>query len=307
MIKTIQILMLLLLAFNLKAQSHISKGDYRCLLVAHSGNGLGGISCPACAKKEKEDRDAKATEDKRREIAHSEKIKADRLATENLRLEKLRLQKEEEKRKKDKEIADKIAHDNAMRKYKQIAAAGIVKSNTKGSSPEINLSNIECFKDDKRKIYGFQINKEEVLTFPYDREAMNIKKIEGSNLFAVDVWETPNKYSYSYLIDYTGKKIKVDGIDKSNYRIWSDPQNKIIFFYKKISTEETDKGALRTNPGLGNFHNSKESALADVQSHHKAGWGMHGDETVCYDTRYSLDFNGNLLEKLNGYTIRIID
>lgn len=290
------------------AQGHQSgDGRHCCYLISKGCDLVGFILCPACEKNEKREREAKTAEDKRRADAVTAKTEADKKTSENLRLEKIRIAKEEEKLIRDKKIADEVKNLDERKRYKQIADAGLVKSNTKGSSQKINLSNIESFKDDKRKVYGFLVNKKEILIFPYDSEAMNINKIDESNIFVVDVWETPNKYSYSYLIEYTGKRINVDGIDKSNYRIWVNPQNKLIFFYNKISTEETGKGVSRDNQGLGNFHNSRESALADVQSYRKAGLGMFGDEIVCYDTRYTLDFNGNILEKLNGYTIRIID
>lgn len=266
-----------------------------------------GYVCPACEAQDKKEQAAREAEDKRRTDAVNAKVEAERKAAENARLEKIRLANEAEKKRKDKEIADKIAHDNALKRYKEIAAKGLVTSHVKGGTPDIVLSDIQCFKDDKRKVYGFKINNQEALTFPYDAQAMNIDKIEGSNLFAVDVWETPNKYAYSYIIDLTGKKICVDGICQSDYRITSDRNNKVIFFYNRISIETTDRVVNPANDGLGNFHNSKATAVADVQSHRKGGWGMNGPETICYDTRYTLDFNGNVLEKMNGYTIRIIN
>ena len=87
--KLITICIFLVTAFSVTAQSHISKGDYRCLLVPNSGNGLGGVSCPACQVKIKRDQEAKTAEDKRRADAVYAKSKADDKAREIARKKEL--------------------------------------------------------------------------------------------------------------------------------------------------------------------------------------------------------------------------
>jgi hypothetical protein len=313
--KKLIISMLLFFAIQTsQAQAHNMGTNYNCKLQK-KGYFFNSEKhpCPACVAKDKKEQDAKIAEDKRRTDVAMAKAKAEREAKENARLEKLRIEQAEAKSIKDKEIADKIASDAMMKKYKEIAEKGMVKSNVKGATTttDFNIDKIIPFSDKERKIYGFKIDGVEVLTFSFEYKNMYIDRIKGSNLFSVSVYKEVEhgweRYSHTFLIDYLGKKIEVDGTTNFDYKIIIEQQNNLIYLFKKISTEATGKIVSRSNGGLDNFHNSRESALADVQSFRKAGWSMTGDEIVCLDTRYTIDFNGNLLEKLNGYTIRIID
>ena len=310
---TIKILLSIFISisFSCYSQSHkVGQANYNCKL-----NKKGWFfnsekfSCPACEKKEKQEEKAKKDEDDRRTAAHTAKVLADRKVEADLLAEKHRKAEEEAKIKREKEAADKIATENARKKYKEIAARGLVKSNVKGKDVDVDLSEVVAFEDNNRKVYGFKLNGEEVMTFPFDENAMNITRIPGSNLFAVNVWGKKNNsvydtYKYSYLIDITGKRIIVDGNDQSVFRIWIDNDRKVIYFFKNHSIEVTGKVVDSRNEGVGNFHTTRESALADVDSYRRAGWGMKDDEWVCFDTRYTLDLTGKILEKTDGYTVR---
>lgn len=303
-------LLMLFCLHNATAQSHkVGQANYNCKL-----NKKGWFfnsekhPCPACQAKEDKEKNAKEAEDKRRMDAHNAKVLADKKAEEARISEKIRLAKEEEQRKKDKEAADIIAREKAIKKYKEIAANGLVKSNAKGQASDIDLSQVKAFEDKNRKVYGFKINDEEVMTFPFDDESMNISRVADSNLFEVNVWGKNNRgysrYKYSYLIDYTGKRIIVDGVDRSIVRVSYNKEDKVIYFYKNLSIEVTDRIVDSLNKGVGNFHKTKESAIADVNLYSRAGLCMCDPEWIYFDTRYVLDYNGNLLEKSDGYTVR---
>ncbi|WDF46432.1 hypothetical protein PQ459_16205 [Chryseobacterium sp. KACC 21268] len=290
------------------AQSHkVGQANYNCKL-----NKKGWFfnsekyPCPACQAKDDKEKAAKNAEDKRREDIIKAKIAADKKAAEVKQLENQRLAKEEEQRKKAKEAADKVANENASRRYKEIAAKGMMKSNVKGQNLDVDLSKVESFADDKRKVYGFKLNDEEVMTFPFDEKNLYIRRIKGSNLFIVDTY---GNEKYSYLIDITGQRIIVDGNDKVAFRgIEENEADKVIYFNKNHSIEKTGKRADAIgNSAWGKFYKTRESALADVDYYEsrrtKGGLVSLSSVALWFNTRYILDYNGNILEKSDGYLV----
>jgi hypothetical protein len=308
--------MLLLVAIsNVQAQSHTFATGW-CKL-AKSGGVKGEsarLECQACNAKDKKEQTAKLAEDTRRAKVISDKYKADKVASENARLEKLRLEQAKAKRIKDKEIADKIASDAMMKKYKEIAEKGTVKSNAKGTvtTTDFSLNKIEPFFDKARKIYGFKIDNAEVLTLPIEGRDGSIDRLEGTGYFILNVYAqdpdpryySSDVYSHSFIINYLGEKMKIKGTTKFDQRIYPNNDLKTIELFTTISTDEYDYRPARGNSGLGNFHQSKESAIADIKSNQRAGWDMHCNAKIYYETRYIVDFNLNLLEESKGYTIR---
>lgn len=298
-------LLMLFFLNSVNAQSHkVGQANYNCKL-----NKKGWffnsekLSCPACEATDKKEKAAKAAEDKRRSDVAVAKANADKLAA-----EKLKIQKEEEKRIKDKEIADKILNDKLTQKNKQIAATGSIKSNIKGTSDNIDLANIECFTDNKRKIYGFKVDNKETLTFPFENGSKSdISRINGTNLFELGIWDSENKYygrpSYYYILDHTGKKISIKGINKFNY-VQINSESNTIFLFETISEEKTEKNRNADNRSIGKFHTNKESLMADYESNQGTSHYFASSLYINYDTRYTIDFKGTLLEKTSGYTFR---
>ena len=294
---------LLFALVQINAQAHDnSKGGCR-LAKNHIDT---GYVCPACAAVDKKEADARKVEDKKRSDANDAKILADKKAAEALRLEKQRLAKEAEKRAKDQEAADKIANENASKRYKEIASRGMMKSSVKGKDLDVDLSKVESFVDDKRKVYGFKLNDEEVMTFPFDEKNLFILRIKGSNLFIVNTY---GNGKYSYLIDITGKRIIVDGNDKATYGgIYVNEADKVVYFDINHSIEKTGKrvdGMGAT--AFGKYYKTKESALADVDYYEsrrtKGGLVSLSSVALEFNTRYTLDNNGNILEKSDGYMV----
>ena len=303
--KLITICLMMAAVFVAKAQAHISTGKYVCNLVPKS-RGTEKYLCPACEKIDEKERIARKAEDKKRSDANDAKILADKKAAEALKLEKQRLAKVEEQRKKAKEIADKIANENASRRYKEIASKGIMKSSVKGKDLDVDLSKVESFVDDKRKVYGFKLNDEEVMTFPFDEKNLYVRRIKGSNLFIVDTY---GNEKYSYLIDITGKRIIVDGNDKAPFRgIEENEADKVVYFTKSHSIDKTGQRADGIgNSAFGKYYKTKESALADVDYYEsrrtKGGLVSLSSVALEFNTRYTLDNNGNILEKSDGYMV----
>ncbi len=305
---TVIIAMFSIIAVN--AQTHDnSKGACRLFKSKYSGVEP-GASCSACVAKDKKEQEARDTENKRRNDAIIADAKAKQKASENLRLEKLRLEKEEEKRIKDKEIADKIAEDNAIKRYKEIAESGRVKSNVKGDSQEINLTNIECFTDREKKIYGFKINEKEVLTFPFEDDQTYFSRLGKSNYFLVTNHKKidDDRYSsYCYIINHLGKKIVINGVSKFDGEKFDtkNKNNSNIYLYKNIAEPELIGEYFTwniSNLGLLLFDN-KESAIADFKSRvRRGGMGIYRNYYVSYITLYTLDSNCNFLVKKDLYT-----
>lgn len=300
--KLLTICLVMATIFVVKAQAHISTGKYVCNLVPKS-RGTEKYLCPACEKIDEKERIARKAEDKKRSDANDAKILADKKAAEALKLEKQRLAKVEEQRKKAKEIADKIANENASRRYKEIASKGIMKSSVKGKDLDVDLSKVESFVDDKRKVYGFKLNDEEVMTFPFEGKDVSIDRVKGSNLFIV------REENYSYLIDITGKRIIVDGNDKTTYwGIYKNATNNVIYFEKNHSIDKTGQRVDGIgNSAFGKYYKTKESAMADVDYYEsrrsKGGLVSLSSVALWFNTRYTLDNSGNILEKSDGYLV----
>ena len=314
--KSLFLTMLLLFAIQItQAQAHNMGTNYNCKLQK-KGYFFNSEKhpCPACEAKDKKEQNAKIAEDKRRFAAAQAEAEAKKAASEKVRLEKLRIEQAEAKRIKDKEIADKIARDAMMKKYKEISEKGKVKSNAKGTTTttDFSIDKIIPFFDKERKIYGFKIDNAEVLTLPIEGRDGSINRLEGTGYFIVNVYAqhpdpryySSDVYSHSFIINYLGEKMKINGATKFDQRIYPNNELKTIELFTTISTDEYDYEPARGNRGLGNFHQSKESAIADIKSNHRAGWDMHCKAKIYYETRYIVDFNLNLLEESKGYTIR---
>lgn len=298
--------MLLTLTFavlNAAGQGHDnSKGGCK-LFKNHVST---GYTCPACDAKDKKEQAARDAEDKRRSDAVNAKWEAEKKATENLRLEKLRLVKEEEKRIKDKAIADQVAHNNEMRRNKETAANGEIKSNVKGLVEKIDPSTVTTFEDNSRRIYGLISNGKEVLTFPYEESRTTIRKIAGTNLFEVMVMgKHPNgweKYLYSFIIDYHGKKLSVNGINKFDYPIAINTSSNKMYLYKKLAEPEREGNKCPEAQTFGVVFQSKEAAVADISK--GTGRTCITQSMVSSNVAvYSVDYNFKLLEQVNGFVM----
>lgn len=308
-IKILLSALLMLFCLNTaKAQSHkVGQANYNCKL-----NKKGWffnsekLPCPACDVTDKKEKTARAAEDKRRNDVVLAKAKADKIAAENLRFEKVRLEKEEEKRIKDKEIADKITNDKAIQKNKQIAAAGAIKSNAKGQVGKIDPSSVTSFYDNKRRVYGLITDGKEIVTFPYEENLTTIRRIKDTNLFEVMVsgkhpngWE---RYLYSFIIDYKGKKLSVNGVSKFDFPPEIDNETNKIYLYKKLAEPERVGRHCPDAQTFGSVFQSKEAAVADISK----GTGRTCQALPFVSTNvtvFSVDYNFKLIEQVNGYVL----
>ncbi|MFL9831467.1 cell envelope integrity protein TolA [Flavobacterium sp. ST-87] len=301
-------LLMLFFLNSVNAQSHkVGQANYNCKL-----NKKGWffnsekLSCPACEATDKKEKTAKAAEDKRRNDVAIAKANADKLAAEKLRQEKLRLAKEEEKRIKDKEIADKIANDKAIQKNKQIAASAAIKSNVKGQIGKTDPSTVTSFYDNKRRVYGLIADGKEIITFPYEENLTTIRRINDTNLFEVHVsgkhpngWE---KYLYSFIIDYKGKRLSVNGLSKFDFPPEIDSESNKIYLYKKLAESERVGRHCPEAQTFGVVFQSKEAAVADVSK--GTGRTCQALPMVSANvTVYSVDYNFKLIEQVNGYVL----
>lgn len=303
--------MLLLFAIQTtQAQAHNMGSNYNCKLQK-KGYFFNSEKhpCPACAAKDKKEKDAKIAEDKRRFAAAQAEAEAKKAASEKVRLEKLRIEAAEAKRIKDKEIADKIANDAMMKKYKEIAEKGKVKSNTKGTTTTTNfsLNKIEPFTDKTRKIYGFKIDGVEVLTFPFEYENVSFTRLaNGANYFRVSNYSGVNKYGspiflHYFLVNHLGLKLEIDGTKEfDDIDFWENT----IYLIKKTSQPEIVTSRKCYNPQSGGIviYDSRESALAQIETLliRHGGYAMCYDYKICNVEQYKVDLKGKLIEKNVG-------
>jgi hypothetical protein len=275
--------------------------------------------CPVCRDNEIKERKAEKAEDNRRHEIRMAKVKADEVA----RLERKRLAEEEAKRIKDKEAADAIVRDAMMKKYKEIANKGQIKSDVHGGNvtSDLNVENIKPFNDAKRRIYGFQIDGTEVLTFPFENKYTDIRRIERTNYFQVTVAKPResnpyfSEFSHCYIVNYLGEKMKFEGISTFDYPIsvWTNT----LYLYKKLSTpEECDNSeCYEWESGSGitkeiEIFDTKESASAKLQTMIQRFSGSGVTVTICekysyhHVEQYKADLNCKLLEKTEGYQLR---
>lgn len=315
--RLITICLLIVTTFMVNAQSHNMGGNYNCKLKKGNWFNEEKHACPACAAKDKKEKDAKLAEDNRRAQVIWDKAKADKIASENARLEKIRLAQEEAKRIKDKEASDEIARDAMMKKYKEIANKGQIKSNVKGVniSSNLNIENIKTFSDVNRRIYGFKIDDTEVLTFPFEGKLTYIERIKGTNYFQVTV-NKPDGYangvfSHCYLVNYLGEKMKVEGISTFDFPI--DVWKNTLYLCKNLSSPELCDNSYCYEYQLGGssgvvLFDSQESAAAELKTMIQKGGGlaMCGKYSYHHVEQYKADLNCKFLEKTEGYQLRMI-
>jgi hypothetical protein len=218
-------------AIQVNAQSHISTGDYKCLLVPNSGNGLGGVSCPACQVKIKKEREAKAVEDKRRAVAQAEKNKADQIAR----------QKTLEKEKKENEVKLK-----ASEVYMTMPKSTSVKNTTPSKKTEQKVTQKIYFYTDMDYNYNQSFSK--MIYSPNDSEnnsyfIVNNKKVFTNNEFKKCVGTyAENKYNFPPNVgivvlneSFTNKKGEdvpiYDLIDSKGNRILKDNSVSMILHF----------------------------------------------------------------------------
>ena len=269
--------------------------------------------CQVCNAKDKKEKDAKLVEDSRRAKVISDKYKADKIASENARLEKIRLEKEEAKRIKDKEALDAIARATMMKKYKEIAEKGRIKSNLKGEAiaTDFNLEKVKPFSDRNRKIYGFKIDETEILTLPWEGFATYIDKLAGSNYFKVNVYSEDDKgredYSHSYLVNYLGEKLEFDNVNKFDY--YPEISENTIYLIKILGTPEKvdnpEKYCYNNSCSVISIYDSENSATAKLESLkvRYGGYAMCFGYLVAHINQYKVNLNGKLIEKSEGYML----
>jgi hypothetical protein len=230
-------------------------------------------------------------------------------------LEKLRLAQEEARRVKEKELADEITRKAMMKKYKEIAEKGRIKSNVKGEAvaTDFNLDKITPFSDKARRIYGFKIDEIEILTFPWEGFATYIDRLEGSNYFEVTVYNENlkyrgnNTYSHSYLVNYLGEKLVIDKSSTFDYhpRIFEN----IIYLMKILGTPEKvdnpEKYCYNNSCNSISIYDSRNSAIAELESLkvRYGGYAMCFGYLVAHINQYKVDLTGKLIEKSDGYLL----
>ena len=320
-IKLLITIVLLLAVNNVQAQSHTFATGW-CKL-AKSGGVKGEsarLECQACNAKDKKEKAAITAENKRRDDAIVAKVKAEREAYENARLEKLRLAEAEAKRIKNQEIADKIASDAMLKKYKEIAEKGMVKSNVKGTTTtsDLSLDRIIPFSDNTRKIYGFKIDGIEVSTFPFEGIETFFKRLDKTNYFIVNNYSERNKYgstifSNCSLVNHLGVKMKIDGFQNFNNLAYVE---NIIYLVKRTGDPEiitinkcynVESDAF-TNGGLNGsvtIYNNRESAIAAIETLavRGSGFAMCYNYKICIANQFKVDESGKLIEKNSGYVL----
>lgn len=321
--KLLLITMLTMLCLNsVNAQSHVIKPDVNCKLNKVK-YGTEAAICPACANIDKKEKEAKEAEDKRRADAIVAKAKAEHEAMNKAREDKLKQEKEDEDKRKEKEESDKIARDAMMKRYNEIAEKGRVKSTVKGEavSTDFSIDKIETFNDEERRIYGFKIAETEILTFPFENFQTNISRLQGSNFFTVDVYSSVEVYaidpkykyravySHSYLVNYLGEKLEIDGRTTFDYKI-QIYENTIYLMNKLGSPEIVDnpeKHCYRDSYDVISIYESRSSALAGLESLRRRGAGlaMCFNYLVCHVNQYKVNLNGKLIGKNEGYQLRL--
>jgi hypothetical protein len=314
-------IVLLMAISNVQAQSHTFATGW-CKL-AKSGGVKGesaSLECQACNAKDKKEREAKVAENNRRDAIIVAKAKAEKEAYENARLEKIRLAEAEAKRIKNQEIADKIASDAMLKKYKEVAEKGMIKSNVKGTTTtsDLSLDGVIPFSDNTRKIYGFKIDGIEVLTFPFEGIEAFFKRLDKTNFFIVNNYSERNKYGSTIftnfsLVNHLGVKMKIDGFQNFNNLAYD--QN-IIYIVKRTGDPEiitknkcynVESDAF-TNGGLNgsvNIYSNRESALAAIETLAvtRSGLAMCYNYKICIANQYKVDESGKLIEKSSGYVL----
>lgn len=307
-------LMGILIAQMAMAQAHNMGGNYNCKLKKGNFFNSEKQLCPACETNDLNEKTAKAKEDNRRTEQQAADLKAkqaaEQLAAEQNRIEKIRLAEIE----KAKEAAEQKARNEMLARYKDIAAKGQINSTLKGDSVSLTLDHelIKPFTDYKRKIYGFKAGEKEVLSFPYEGHYTNILRLEGSDYFQVMVSIADGSYygtfSYAYLVNHLGEKIKIEGLSAFDYPIgvWENT----FYLFKNLSTPELcdNSYCYKGNPSFIVFFDSKEAASAKLKTMIYRGGGLFMCQkfSYCHVARYKVDFNCVILEKTEGYQLREI-
>lgn len=308
-IKLLFTIVMLMALSNVQAQSHTFATGW-CKL-AKSGGVKGesaSLECQACNAKDKKEIAAKNVENKRRDDEIAAKVRAEREAYENARLEKLRLAQQEAKRIKD----EQAANEAMMKRYKEIAEKGIIKSNANGERIETDLivDKIVPFLDNIRKIYGFKIDNNEVLTIPSLGKISSFSRLKGTNYFELVEYISDRQWSTS-IIDQFGNKKIIDGESKflyipNNFQL--NNNNTICVYVPKGSPKRTEKDYYYST-----FHNmlfnSPDSGLAWLESHqYKSGFKLQWHYYfIYYVKKLILDPKLNLMENSTGYIFVQID
>lgn len=293
-------------ATKIAAQEHNMGGNFNCKLKKGNFFNMEKHPCPACEKNDKKEKEAIALEQKRKFDKIWADAKAKKEADDKAYKDKIDKENAEKKRKEKQAIADKKASDELRKKYQEIINKGLVKSDIKGEVSNVELKNIECFKDKDRKVYGFKFEGKEVATFPFIEDYNGIYRIEKTNFFEVRVYKNGDNYSgtykYSIIIDHLGNKIEIDGKNKF-IKIEKDTKNNVISVYTSNSSPEyVDEVICMQCGGFENFYNNRESVQAAAKRQNQSV-GYKTAYYIQYVNRYSLDYNLKIINKEIGWIL----
>jgi uncharacterized Zn finger protein (UPF0148 family) len=214
------------------SQGHQSGGKWCCPFLGTRCDGVGTYLCPACAKTEKAEREAKATEDKRRAVAHAEKVKSDKIARD---LAYKKQQKELAEKNKSTEVFVTMPKSTAIKNTtpdKKTESKGMVRNYFYTQIKTINNQSIDdmYFRYQEFSNY-FLINNEKKFTNNEFKTCIGVytnEYLKYSN-FPPNIGIVVLNESFT---DRHGKSIQIsDLIDSKGNRILNDNSISIIIHF----------------------------------------------------------------------------
>jgi hypothetical protein len=223
---------------NVKAQSHNMGGNYNCKLKKGNWFNEEKHACPACAAKDKKEKDAKLAEDNRRNQAVWDKAKADKIAKDKVW--------------KAKQLEDaKNAHSGEV--LINMPKAKSTKSTTKpAETHNYTCTNAFVPYDDsyfntKRTVKILDGKK-----VIYESNDYNgISPVYGTNMFSLNTTSNlikcvAEESNTSFLINSKGEKLSLSGIDLFGHTSSHDENDdyfEVVVFTGKCTPVENDNYA----------------------------------------------------------------
>ena len=213
-IKFLFTIILLLAISNVQAQSHDMSPGSTCKLIKTKVNSESHI-CPACAAKDKKEKEAKVAENKRRDDAIVAKAKAENDARQAAFKEEQRLKQEQYKKERDEKVVIDFPKKNTSSN----------KSNTS------NLDDINKYDAEMSRLTPFVSNEynysdKRNVKILYDKKVVYesneysfLTKVYGKKMFVLRYTSAKSNCSgehenNSIIIDEKGQKINLPGLDK---------------------------------------------------------------------------------------------
>ena len=238
--KTKLLLILIIALFcanNVNAQSHNMGGNYNCKLKKGNWFNEEKHACPACAAKDKKEKDAKLAEDNRRAKVISDKYKADKIVSENARKAKLL---EDTKKAHSGEVLINMPKKSTKSTPKQVETHNYTCTNAFVPYDDnyFNTKRNTKILDGKKVIYE-------------SNEYNGISPVFGTNMFYFTMTSNLPKCvaeesNTSFLVNYKGEKLSLPGIDLFGHTSSHDENDdyfEVVVFTGKCTPVEDDRYA----------------------------------------------------------------